>query len=327
MEFDSIDRKLLTLLQAEFPLTAEPYADLGQRLGIGEDEVVRRIKGLKAEGIVRQVSPVLDARHLGYDTTLVAMRVANGQMEKAEQVIINHPGVSHCYEREHHFNFWFTLAVPPAADMESELRKLTTPINAEAAFALPALKLFKINAVFDMDGDGQQTTEGTPPADGHLPRQVELSRLDRLVINEIQQDLPLASSPFAAMSARLGLNVEDFLARCLSLKQKGVMRRFGAAINHKRAGFKANAMTCWIAPPELVDTAGHRLASLREVSHCYERKTNPLWPYNLFAMLHGHTREGCHEIASHVSEELGLARPVMLYSTREFKKTRVKYLL
>jgi DNA-binding Lrp family transcriptional regulator len=105
------------------------------------------------------------------------------------------------------------------------------------------------------------------------------------------------------------------------------MRRFGAAVNHRKAGFAANAMTCWAAPPEKVVAAGQKLASWREVSHCYERKTNPLWRYNLFAMIHAHTEEACREIAAKVSAQTGLTDYVMLFSTREFKKTRVKYLV
>ena len=327
MRLDSIDRRLLNLLQAKFPLTREPYADLGLWLGIDQDEVIHRIKQLKARGIIRQISPVLDSRSLGYQTTLVAMRVAERQSDKAARLIAEHPGVSHGYKRDHHFNLWFTLAIPPGADMETELQQLTGPTDAEAVFALPAIKLFKIRAYFAMDGDSQSAADTMAHPGGILPQKVELSQIDRLIVNELQQDLPLILSPFTDMSARLGMEVEDFLARCRSLKQRGIMRRFGAAINHKEAGFKANAMVCWVAPPNMVNAVGQKLASLREVSHCYERKTNPLWQYNLFAIIHSHTREACEEVASRVSSETGLKDYVLLFSTKEFKKVRVKYLV
>ncbi len=326
LNLDSIDRKLINRLQAEFPLTREPYAELGLRLGIDGDEVIHRIEQLKAKGVIRQISPVLDARRLGYRTTLVAMRVAEDQLDRAERLIGEHPGVSHGYERDHHFNLWFTLAVSPATDMEAEIKRLTSPIETETVFSLPAIKLFKIGAYFAMDGNGQSADIGTNP-DGALPQEVELSPLDRRIINELQLDLPLIPSPFAAIAARLGMDEDNFLTQCQSLLHRGIMRRFGAAINHKSAGFRANAMTCWVAPPEKVDSAGRELASLREVSHCYERKTNQLWQYNLFAMIHGHSREICQEIADTVSRNTGLTEYVLLYSTKEFKKTRVKYLV
>lgn len=322
---DDIDRKLLNLVQLEFPLTVEPYAELGVPLGIGGGEVIRRIEQLKTAGIIRQIGPVIDARSLGYRTTLVAMRVNESQLDKAAQVIVEHPGVSHAYERDHHFNFWFTLTIPPATDPATELKRLTGPVGAEAVFALPALKLFKLRVYFAMGDESQSAAEMETPPGEILRTTVELSWLDRLVINELQQDLPLVTQPFTDISDRLGMAVENLLARCRWLKQRGVMRRFGAAINHKRAGFQANAMTCWVAPPDMVDAVGHRLAALREVSHCYERKTNPLWQYNLFAMVHEHSREMCQQLADKVSAETGLGDCVMLFSTREFKKVRVKY--
>ncbi|MBI4188038.1 MAG: Lrp/AsnC family transcriptional regulator [Chloroflexi bacterium] len=322
---DDTDRKLLNLVQLEFPLTAEPYVGLGVLLGIGGEEVIRHIEQLKTAGIIRQIGPVIDARSLGYRTTLVAMRVPENRLDKAAEVIVEHPGVSHAYERDHHFNFWFTLAIPPATDPEVELKRLTGPVGAEAVFALPALKLFKLRAYFAMGDEGQSTAETEAPPGDVLRPGVEVSWLDRLVINELQQDLPLVSQPFTVISDRLGMSVDNLLARCRWLKQYGVIRRFGAAINHKRAGFEANAMTCWVAPPNKVDAVGHKLAALREVSHCYERKTNPLWQYNLFAMVHEHSREMCQQLADRVSAETGLGDSIMLFSTKEFKKVRVKY--
>ena len=322
---DSVDRRLPNLMQTEFPLTTEPYAALGRRLGIDANEVIRRIAQLKEKGIIRLIGPVLDSRSLGYRTTLVAMRVAETQLKKAERVIAGHPGVSHGYEREHHFNVWFTLAVPPLIDIETELEQLIRSTGAEAAFSLLAIKVFKIGVYFDMDEIGQNASVAHQSS--VLAKQVELSRTDRLIINELQQDLLLIPIPFNAMAERVSVGIEEFLATCRSLQQRGVIRRFSASINHHHAGFTANAMSCWVAPSGTVDIAGRELASLKEVSHCYERKTNPLWRYNLFALIHCRSREVCREIAEKVSHETGLADYVLLYSTKEFKKTRVKYLV
>ena len=143
----------------------------------------------------------------------------------------------------------------------------------------------------------------------------------------LQKDLPLTSAPFDAIATEARMDVTDFLTQCQSLIQRRVIRRFGAAVNHVKTGFQANAMTCWVAPPEVVDSAGRQIASLPEVSHCHERKTNSHWPRNLFAMIHGYTKEECHTVASRVAAETGLEDYLMLFSTREFKKTRVKYLV
>lgn len=325
MQLDIRDRKLLNLIQTDFPLTREPFADLARQLGTSAEEVIQRIARLKEIGIIRLIGPVIDSRSLGFHTTLVAMKVADANLEKAEQVISSYPGISHGYEREYHFNVWFTLALPPASDVKMELRKLTKSTGAEITFSLPAIKVFKIGAYFDMDEDGQSGLETNP--EGVLPGQVELSSTDRLIINELQQDLALVPASFSTMAERTGMDVEQFLDGCWSLQQRGVIRRFSASINHRNAGFTANAMSCWVAALDKIKVAGQKMASLKDVSHCYERKTNQFWHYNLFAMIHGRSRELCQEIAERVSGETGLTNYALLYSTKEFKKTRIKYLV
>ena len=324
MRLDSIDQRLLGLLQAKFPLTAEPYTELGLSLGVAEGEVIHRIEQMKSKGLVRQISPVLDARRLGYKTTLIAMRVGETHLDQAAKFLTEHASVSHAYEREHQFNLWFTLAAPDTVDTDSELLRLADVIEAEAAFALPAVKVFKLRTYFSSDENDQpEVPAGTP--NGFTRQSVYLSPIDREVINELQQDLPLISRPFAKMSARLRTDEEKFLTQCQSLLSRGIIRRFGASINHRGVGFAANAMTCWAVPAEKVEVMADKLVPLRQVSHCYERKTNPEWHYNLFAMIHGHTREQCQEIAERVSLETGLTDYVLLFSTREFKKIRVIY--
>lgn len=325
MNIDDADKKLLNLIQVEFPLTSQPYADLGRRLGIDGNEVVRRIEQLKVREIIRQIGPVIDARSLGYQSVLAAISVDENQMDAAERVISRHPGVSHGYERNHYFNIWFTLAAPPEADIKTEVQQLTSHIKNNAIVILPAIKVYKIGAFFNMDDNGDTAGENIATPGKPLAEQVRLSQTDRLIVNEIQQDLSLVPTPFMAIAARLNISVDDLLVRCQSLLQRGVIRRFSASINHQRAGFKANGMACWVASADVIDVAGQKLASLPEVSHCYERATSPLWQYNLFAMIHKQTREACREIANKVSLEFGLTDSLLLFSTKEFKKTRIKY--
>lgn len=326
MSRDVIDLKLLNMVQAEFPLTRKPYAELGHLLGIGGDEVINRIKQLKAEGLIREISPVVDGRRLGHQPTLVAMKVPQQDLARAEEVISVHPGVSHGYERDHNLNVWFTLSLLPGDNINQELARLTSGLNVDLAFGLPAIKVFKIGAYFDVGGEGHAKQKVSANSRGTLPAKVEISTNERLMIMELQQDLPLISTPFADIAMRLDMEEEALLTGCRKLIQCGIIRRFGASINHRKAGFEGNGMVCWAVPSELVDTAGQKLAALPEVSHCYERETNPDWQYNIFAMIHGRTRETCRQIADQASENIGLGEYEVLFSTREFKKVRVKYL-
>ncbi|MFC2020459.1 Lrp/AsnC family transcriptional regulator [Chloroflexota bacterium] len=321
-----IKQRLLNQLQSNFPLVRRPFASLGVQLDVSEGEIIKEIEELKAEGIIRQIGPLFDTRKLGFRTTLVAVKVGKSELENAVQVIIDHPGVSHAYERNHDFNLWFTLAFPATVDIDSKLKEMFASVDIDAVFSLPATRLFKLRAYFDTSGGGQAVSE--KGSDINLNEQaIELSPADKMIINAIQEDLSLVVRPFYDIAAGIGMKEDEFLERCCSLLSRGIIRRFSANINHRRVGFVANAMACWIVPEEQVDSIGRKLAALQEVSHCYERKTNAYWKHNLFAMIHQQTREECQQIADKVAAETALTDYMLLYSTREMKKTRVKYLV
>jgi len=329
VKLDTIDRKLLNIVQALFPLSREPFLALGQQLGVGSEEVIHRIERLKAEGIIRLIGPVFNARSIGYQTTLAAMKLTAERLNKAAQIISTHPGVSHCYERDNDFNFWFTLAMPVEDDIESELQRLDGLIKAEATLNLPAVKVFKIGAYFNVHEDDWSALNSGTDHNSFANKELKLSSTDRAVINELQQDLPLIEKPFDIMSMHLSMDINKFISHCQSLLQRGVMRRFSASINHNSLGFMANALACWKVPLEMVKTTGKKMAAFQEISHCYERRTSPLWPYNLYAMMHTGTKEACASIADKVSSESGLDKNgfVLLFSTKEVKKTRIRYLV
>jgi len=328
-KIDNVDKNLLNIIQAEFPLSREPFAALGLHLNVNCNEVIQRIEKLKSGGIIRLIGPVFNPKRLGYRTTLVAVEVPVERLDKAEQIVSTHPMVSHCYERDHDFNLWFTLAMPAKEDIESEVHKLGSRIKAEEILNLPAVRTFKIGAYFNLGGSHASMPNMVASNNRLSNIDSELSPTDRAVINELQQDLPLNEKPFDLISARLSMDVDKFLSRCQALLQCGIMRRFSASINHSKLGFTANAMACWNMPTDIIEATGKKIAKFPEISHCYERQTSPLWPYNLFAMIHAATKETCRAIADRICSETGLDKNglVLLFSTKEIKKTRVRYTL
>ncbi len=326
MKLDDTEKKLLNIIQTDVPLSREPFASLGERLDISDKEVISRIEKLKAEGIIRQIGPVFNPRRLGYQTTLVAMKVTTELLDEAGRIISAHQHVSHCYERDHEFNLWFTLAMPLKENLNDELRKLKTKVKAETVLSLPAVRVFKLGAYFNLDSN--DTSPPNVDTNYNLLNAVAtLSDADRTVINELQQDLPLTALPFDLMAARLSMDIYDFLGHCRALLRRTIMRRFSASINHNKLGFTANAMACWQVPPDIVEIVGKKMTAFPEISHCYERQTSTVWPYNLFAMIHAKTKKACEAVADKISSEAQLdkAAMVLLFSTREVKKTRVRY--
>lgn len=327
MKLDNIDKSLLDVIQSEFPLSREPFAELGRGLDIRDVEVIRRVEKLKDAGIIRMIGPVFNPGILGYQTTLVTMKVHTGHLDEAARVIAAHPMVSHCYLREHDFNLWFTMAFPTEDDMDDKVLKLGKILKAESTVNLPAVKMFKIGAYFRLGAAKNQAPKERRGSTSTSDKHVSLSPTDSLVINELQQDLPLTSQPFDFMSSKLSMAVDEFLSMCETLIERKIMRRYSASVNHNSIGFAANAMTCWQVPSDMVERAGKKIAEFQEVSHCYQRRTGALWPYNLFAMIHANTREKCQALARQISLVAGLdhGNSVVLFSTREIKKTRVCY--
>ncbi len=328
VKLDNTDRSLLNLLQANFPLSREPFADLGLSLGLEEEDVIRRITRLKEARIIRYIGPLFDSRSLGYQSTLVAMRVSEDRLEEAAQIVNEHPGVSHNYGRAGALNLWFTLTVPPEDDLESELQTLANKVGPEQVLDLPAVRHFEIGVFFDMaDNDLPVNFHNNPPKtpQGALQAVSTLSSSEKAVISEIQQDITLLSRPFDAMAEHVGMEVNEFLRCCRWLKERGVMRRFGASIRHQNAGFAANAMVCWRVPSSVVEEAGEIMSAFREVSHYYERKANQSWPYNVFTMIHGKTKEGLKRTIEIIAARSGIQEYEALFTIKEFKKERVKF--
>jgi len=148
---------------------------------------------------------------------------------------------------------------------------------------------------------------------------------EKKVISIIQGDIPLDPRPFRVAARKVGMTENEFIDTIRRLKQNGVIRRFGATLRHQEAGFSSNAMVAWKVPDERVDDVGKKMAEFREVTHCYHRKANPHWPYNLYTMVHGNSKEQCRQIARRISEVTGVNDYILLFSEKEFKKTSMEY--
>lgn len=318
-----MDRRLLTRLQADFPLEVRPFAALGWELGLAEEEVIERLRQLKAQRILRQVSAIFDSRLLGYQTTLVAFKVPESRLEEAGAVVSLQPGVSHNYARDHHFNLWFTWTLPERDGMAQRVSALATQARAESFLLLPALRVFKIGVTLDLE-EGRAVSRAK--GGDNLPQASRPPTVqEREAVRELQRDLTLEAQPFLSMAQRLGMDEETLLDVARDMQRRGIMRRYGAVLHHREAGFTANAMVCWPVPPERTETVGHALAAFPEVTHCYQRPTYPDWPYSILSMVHAPQREECYTLAERMGQAVQVKDYVLLFSHREFKKARVKY--
>ncbi|MBX6422551.1 AsnC family transcriptional regulator [Thermosulfurimonas sp. F29] len=314
---DERNRKLLNIIQRDFPLVSRPYAEVGRRLGLPEEEVIERLGRLSREGILRQIGGIFNPPALGYRTSLVAFEVPEDLCARAAGIINAHPGVSHNYLRDHRFNFWFTIAVPPGTSLEDEVQGLARGAGAVRLLLLPIKRVFRIAVIFDLE-EGTAGNGSFETVREILPPDAETVRLVRAV----QEPLPLVPRPFREVAERVGLSEEELLSWIREMLARGVMRRFAGLVRHRRAGFRENVMVAWRVPEEKIVKVGEALAREPGVTHCYERVSYPDWPYNLYTMIHA--RQGLKDRVRRLAETHGIPEYLALRTLKEYKKVRLK---
>lgn len=323
---DGINRVLLDRIQRSFPLVSKPYHALAEGLDIDGDEVRERIGALKQQKIVRQVSAIFNTGALGYRSSLVAMAVPESELDRAVSAVNRYPGVSHNYLRPGAYSMWYTIAVPPGTTVEAVVKELSEAAGGWPTLILPALRKYKLAVVLDVleevDMEAGEERSGIPLMESTTSFQA--TRENIRTVRCIQEDLPLAERPFLVWAEGLGMTESELLSLISEWIELGFMRRFAAVLNHRQVGFNANGMVIWSCPEDKIDEKGRILASHAEVSHCYYRPAYPVWPYNLYAMVHGRTMEDCRKIAEKLGNAIHLSDYQILVSTKEFKKIRLK---
>ncbi len=315
--------KVLYEIQKNFPLTKRPFRDIATNLNCSEDEIIDILQEEKRKGIIRQISAIFDTKKLGYKSSLVAFKIDESDIDQAVSILNSHPGISHNYERNHDFNIWFTLAVPQDSmlGLDNTIKLLSELTGAKEYIALPTLKLFKIAVKLDTTGKVSKKES----IKKRVFKDIQIEDIHKKVIKYAQNDIEITKEPFEKIIKEIGITYDEFFKILQDLKDSGAMRRFAAILNHRKAGFNANAMVVWDIDEDIAVEVGQKIAKYSAVSHCYLRPKYDNWPYNIFSMVHGKTKEQTDAIVKEIESEIKYNENQYLYSSREFKKVRVKY--
>jgi DNA-binding Lrp family transcriptional regulator len=326
---DETDKRLMNLLQSSFPLDPEPFALVASEAELELGDVLARTRRLLENRIIREITPIFDTRALGYESMLVAAKVDSENPQRAAKVVNAHPGVSHNYLRTHEFNLWFTIATPPDSELglSGTLEALMAEAGAESMRELPTLTLFKINMNLEMEKGTEalaSTVEAAPP------RELEMQPYDEddiATIKALQGPMAAVERPYDEAASELGVSTDELLERLGGMVERKILRRVAAILYHRRAGFSANGMGVWKVPEDQILEVGGRMAAFRGVSHCYQRPTYKDWPYSVFTMAHGRSKEECDSVLDAIAAECGMGPDdrATLYSSTEFKKIRLHY--
>ena len=312
---------ILLALQRGVPLTRRPFAAMAAALASTEAEILQVAEKLFQDGIARRFGAVFDSRRLGYASTLCGVDVPPDDLERVAALLTPHPGVTHCYQREGHPNLWFTMTAP-ATRLAGELAACANALAPYPLLDLPAIRRFKVQVVLDAGGTGGAAATTAPrPRDEDDPAVPEWPAHEKAVVRKLQGNLPLTVEPFVQVANELEWDPADLLDRLATWQARGVLRRVGVILRHRKAGFLANGMCVWHIDEAQAEQAGTRLAACAAVTHCYQRPLRNGFPYNLFAMVHAATREQAEQTFHAISRHAGLAGGRMLTSVREFKKS------
>ena len=349
------EARLLNRLQADFPLVARPFACLAEELGATEGAVVAAVQQFLAGGLVREISPVFEARALGYVSTLAAMQVPPERVAEVAEIINGYPEVTHNYLRDYALNMWFAVIAAGEAEKARVLREIEAKAACGEVHDLPALRLFKVRAVFEVGPHPPAPSPrvergGTAEADGRPCRgaihrahgataslgsgrdesrpyttAAHVAEHDWPVIEALQDGIAAVERPFAALAEKAGVGEEEFLQRTQALVESGIIRRFGARVRHHRAGLEGNLMVAWRVPAERVEAVGALFAQSPAVTHCYVRPDFAGFPYGLYTMVHARDEAKAAQQVAAMAEDAGVGEYAVLRTVKELKKTTPRY--
>ncbi|MDG4584953.1 MAG: Lrp/AsnC family transcriptional regulator [Candidatus Competibacter sp.] len=343
---DELKRRLIDEWQGGFPLCEWPFAVVAERLKSSENAVLQALRELLADGTLTRFGPLYQIERLGGAFSLAALQAPETDFDRIASIVNGFPEVAHNYRRNHAFNMWFVLATETPAGMNDTVERIAAATGLpvfnfpkereyfiEARFAVGARRAgskereYFIEARFAVGARRAGSFE--PPTERKAASSLSSERLTewRPLVLATQAGLPLVPQPYHALATQLGSDARAIIAGLQALLDAGAIRRIGVVPNHYRIGYAANGMTVWDVLDETVDELGAQIGALEFVTHCYRRpRHRPDWPYNLFAMAHGASRDEVAAKADRIAGILGdacRARDI-LYSTRILKKTGLR---
>ena len=317
---------LLNRWQHDFPLVDEPFARIGDTLGLEAAEVIAEYGALLEEGSVSRIGGVFGAG-VGGCALLCAMAVPPARLEAVARRVSAHTGVNHNYQREHRFNLWFVITGGARDQVHAELSSLEQATGA-SALRLEMQRAYVIDLGFDLHGRTAGNSRRRPLArrtasGGAVP----VAPSERALAGLLEDGLPLAPRPFERWASQLALSPAAVLATLARWLDAGTLRRFGVVVRHHELGFAANAMTVFDVPDDAVDALGSELARQPGVTLAYRRTRAAQWPYNLYCMVHGRDRASVQAALAQATQRAGLGCHAheVLFSCRRFKQTGARY--
>jgi len=302
IKLSGLQQAIINNFQKEFPLCAQPYQTIAQRLNSTEQQVLLAIEDLNQLEILSRIGPVFDHKKAGA-STLAAIAVPSENIDKIAAIVnqfeqVNHNYAREAYSMEQKYNLWFVVTASDPMALAETLQEI------ELLTGLPILVLpmeasyhidlgFKINFPNDkLNPVAKKIINNVKTPSATINNAEYLKQSQQVLLRAmIEKGLPTTSKPFEKIAKNLNTTPTQIINQIEQWQNSGLIRRFGLVVKHRKLGFNANAMVVWNIPDELVDMIAGQLSIFDEVSLCYRRPRRlPDWHYNLFCMIHGTDR-------------------------------------
>ncbi|MCP4487245.1 MAG: Lrp/AsnC family transcriptional regulator [Gammaproteobacteria bacterium] len=318
-----LNRQIINHYQGGFPLVELPFAEMAKQLNSTAREIIDCIQAMLSDKTLTRFGPLFDAGCLGGGLTLAAMSVAEPDFDQVTEQVNSLAAVAHNYRREHRLNMWFVIATETTAGIDETIAAIGSMTGVKV-YNFPKIREFYIGLWLELDARGNISTRSFKSAKQHVD---EIDELDREIIRSSQAGLALVPAPFTDIADQLDCDTETVLTRLARMLGSGIIRRIGVVPNHYRLGLRANGMSVWNVSDNQLELLGEKVGQLDFVSHCYQRpRCEPIWPYNLFAMVHGRHREEVDYKVQQISMILGNAcqQHDVLFSSAILKKSGLR---
>ena len=327
LKLSELERNFINSFQGNFPLQKRPFLSTAEQLGCSEDELIETVKKLKSEKILTRFGPLYDAAKLGGGLTLAAISVPQERYEIVTALVNTYPEVAHNYQREHELNMWFVLATETPVELFQVISSIEKTTGLQV-YNFPKQQEFYIGLWLQLSDDGSVTTVPVPnQTNSKNSENYQPDDIDRKIISVTQSGLPIEKQPYETVAQNIGITQNEVLQRLNRLLSCGIIRRIGAVPNHYKLGLTANGMTVWDVEDSKVTELGNVIGQLDFVSHSYQRpRHQPIWGYNMFAMVHGSNKDEVNEKVKQIEKLLGkdCKAHETLFSTAILKKTGLR---
>jgi len=306
---------LIDRWQHGFPLVEKPFEVVGRFAALDQDETIGIFRKMRENEVISRVGAVVRPNTVGA-STLAAMQVPEERLEQVAALVSREPLVTHNYEREHALNLWFVIAGSGQEAIAATMQRINRQTGLEVV-DLPMFEAYHLGLGFSLGAAPPHRREVANPADYRPdPR-------DKAILAAIEDGLPLIERPYRAVADTLDLRQSEVIDRLDHMNASGIVTRFGCVVRHEKLGYRSNAMAVWDVPDDRLDGVVESFARHPKVTLCYRRPRHPpLWPYNIFCMVHARSRWDAFAVLDEINLEAdtGLLRQAVLFSKRCFKQ-------